>query len=262
MAALGPAEGPGGAPCATEPYAAGSALADDDTDDRHFKTGHLHKIASDGFTLSTLSWLPLVSLDWQIVFPDYIDCRRYLNPHTEMWEESLLPQRRCRSSSISRLYTVSDVLGFCRFSWTITQPQPLLALPQTGHVRNLPLLRSLTAEDGISSPAGMPVGDRMDIRPYAPGDAVRNIMWNVYARTRHLNVRLAEKSVHHSNRTLAYLLSGPDDEAAAAVARIAVESGALGDDWVFGADGSTETTGTVATALALIAGWVSWAWLD
>jgi hypothetical protein len=149
---------------------------------------------------------------------------------------------------------VSDVLGFCRFSWRASQAQDLVALPQTGHVRNLPLLRSLTAEDGISSPAGAPQGDRMDIRPYAPGDSVRNIMWNVYARTRHLNVRLAEKSIHHSNKTLAYLVSGPDDEAAAAVARIAVESGALGEDWVFGADGSQEASSQVPRALNMIAG--------
>jgi hypothetical protein len=67
-------------------------------------------------------------------------------------------------------------------------------------------------------------------------------------------VRLAEKSVHHSNRTLAYLLSGPDDEAAAAVARVAVESGALGEDWVFAADGSTEVASSVQAALVLIAG--------
>ncbi len=207
-----------------------------------------------GFRLPAMAWLPLISLDWQIVFPDAMDTRNRLDAKTQIWEENIIPARRCKTAQITRLYTISDVLGFCRFSWRVTHPQELLVLPQTGLVRNLPLLRSLTAEDGISSPVGDPQGDRMEIRPYVPGDSVRNIMWTVYARTRHLNVRLAEKSVHHSNRTYAYLLSGPSDEAAAAVARVAVESGALGEDWIFGADGSEETSSNVRTALTLIAG--------
>ena len=137
------------------------------------------------------------------------------------------------------------MLGFSRFTWRVTQESELLALPRAGNIKSLPLLRSLTAEDGIPDPGGNPEGDRMEIRPYVPGDSVRNILWKVYARTRHLNVRLAERSVYHSSRTLAWLLSGPHDEAAAAVARVAVESGALGEDWLFGADGSpTPTSGT------------------
>src|SRR5690606_40595531 len=127
-----------------------------------------------------------------------------------------------------RRYAYSADPGYCLVAWSITQDVELLALPQSDNVRALPLLRSLTAEDGIPDPGGNPEGDRMEIRPYVPGDSVRDIMWKVYARNRHLNVRLPERSVFHSNRTLAYLLSSADDEAAAAVARVAVESGALG----------------------------------
>jgi hypothetical protein len=93
----------------------------------------------------------------------------------------------------------------------------------------------------------------MEIRPYAPGDSVRNIMWKTYARNRQLNVRLPEKSVFHSNRTIAYLVSGPNDEAAAAVARVALETGALGSDWLFGADGSTAACEELDSALVTIA---------
>lgn len=128
-----------------------------------------------------------------------------------------------------------------------------MALPQTNTIKPLPLLRSMTAEDGIPNPSGNPDGDRMEIRPYVPGDSVRNIMWKVYARNRQLNVRLAEKSVFHSKRTLAYLLSSPQDEAAAAIARVAVETGALGEDWAFAADGAETPCNTVPAALAAIA---------
>ena len=101
--------------------------------------------------------------------------------------------------------------------------------------------------------SGEPVGDRMEIRPYAAGDSVRDILWKNYARTRQLNVRLRERSVAHGQRILAYLLSGPDDEAAAAVARAALESGAFGEDWRFSADGAETPCGELETALRAVA---------
>lgn len=207
-----------------------------------------------GFSLSTMPWLPLIGVTWEIVHPDFIRNRNRLSEDEQRWEEQIVPSKRCRTAQITRRYTVRDVLGFSRFTWRFTQEGELLALPQAGNIKALPLLRSLTAEDGIPDPGGNPEGDRMEIRPYVPGDSVRNIMWKVYARNRLLNVRLAERSVFHSSRTLAYLISGPQDEAAAAVARVAVESGALGDDWLFGADGSDQTSSQVDEALELIAG--------
>ncbi|MCB1665620.1 MAG: DUF58 domain-containing protein [Pseudomonadales bacterium] len=207
-----------------------------------------------GFRLHTMPWLPLIGVSWEIVYPDAIDTRLRLSEDEEQWEEQIVPRRRCHARRITRRYTVRDVLGFSRFTWRITQEGELLALPQAGNVKALPLLRSLTAEDGFPDPGGNPEGDRMEIRPYVPGDSVRNILWKVYARNRHLNVRLPERSVFHSSRTLAYLVSSPHDEAAAAVARVAVESGALGDDWLFGADGSEKATQMVEDALTMIAG--------
>ena len=79
-------------------------------------------------------------------------------------------------------------------------------------------------------------------------------MWRVYARNRHLNVRLPEKSMFQAERTLAYLVAGDDDEAAAGVARFAVTQGALGSPWIFGADGSDQIARSAIAALPLIAG--------
>ena len=205
-----------------------------------------------GFTLPALNYFPLVKLSWRIVYPDYVETRVKLSPDNLLLEE-IVPQKRCKTSSITRQFVVTDVLGFCRYSWQLKQDVACTALPRTNTVKPLPLLRSLTAEDGIPNPSGDPDGDRMEIRPYVPGDSVRNIMWKVYARNRQLNVRLPEKSVFHSNRTVAYLLSSDNDEAAAAVARVALESGALGEDWAFGADGSEQPCDTLDTALDAVA---------
>jgi len=205
-----------------------------------------------GFALPALNYFPLVKLSWQVIYPDFIETRVRVSSSGELVEE-LVPAKRCKTEHITRLFTVSDVLGFCRYSWREKQTIACTALPRTNTVKPLPLLRSLTAEDGIPNPSGDPDGDRMEIRPYVPGDSVRNIMWKVFARSRQLNVRLAEKSVFHSNRTVAYLLSSEYDEAAAAVARVALESGALGDDWAFSADGTGAPAESLPAALDAIA---------
>ena len=205
-----------------------------------------------GFTLPALNLLPLVKLSWTVVFPDFIKTRTRLDSSNQILEE-IIPNKRFYTDHVIRQFTVSDVFGFCRYSWLQKQEVCSMALPRTNTVKSLPLLRSLTAEDGIPSPSGEPEGDRMEIRPYAPGDSVRNIMWKVYARNRQLNVRLAEKSVFHSKRTVAYLLSSKNDEAAAAVARMALETGALGEDWSFAADGTEKSCENLASALEAVA---------
>ena len=205
-----------------------------------------------GFLLPALNYFPLVKLSWRVIYPDFVETRIRVAPDGKLLEE-IIPEKRCKTKHVTRLFTVSDVLGFCRYSWQQKQDISCSALPKINTVKPLPFLRSLTAEDGIPNPSGDPDGDRMEIRPYVPGDSVRNIMWKVYARNRQLNVRLAEKSVFHSNRTVAYLLSSDNDEAAAAAARVALETGALGDDWAFSADGSEIPAKTLPAALDAIA---------
>jgi len=65
-------------------------------------------------------------------------------------------------------------------------------------------------------------------------------------------VRTPERSIDRSRRVVAYLVAGPDDEAAAAAARVALEQGALGENWSFGADGTPGLQETVDDALRAI----------
>lgn len=205
-----------------------------------------------GFVVPPLGVFPLVKISWKVVYPDAIETRLRWEMNGKITEE-ILPHKRFFTDSITRTFTVSDVLGFSRYSWRQAQQINGKALPKIDAAKQLPLLRSLTAEDGIPNPTGSPEGDRMEIRPYAPGDSVRDIMWKVYARNRQLNVRLAEKSVFHSKRTIAYLLSSENDEAAAAAARVALQTNAFGDDWAFGADGAETPCSTLESALDAVA---------
>jgi hypothetical protein len=207
-----------------------------------------------GLALPAWRWLPLMSLQWQVIMPTQVNTRVRFNEQSSQLDEEITPAQRCLVTHVIRRFELRDVLGLCRFSWRVSTPANWQVLPQTGSLRTLPVLRSMDAEDGIPNMAGVPEGDRMDIRRYAPGDSTRDILWRVYARNRHLNVRLPERSVFYTERTLAYLVSGPEDEAAAGVARFVISRGALGSPWIFGADGSDQVASHAAAAMPLIAG--------
>jgi hypothetical protein len=96
---------------------------------------------------------------------------------------------------------------------------------------------------------GLEDGDRVELRRYVPGDSARFIHWKVFGRTRTLMVRMPERALSRARRTVAYLVAGAHDEAAAAAARAAIEEEALGADWQFAADGSPEATSDRSEAL-------------
>jgi hypothetical protein len=102
-------------------------------------------------------------------------------------------------------------------------------------------------------PLGTADGERLDLRAYAPGDPIRFVLWKVFARTRELVVRTPERALSPARRSVAYLVTGRGDEAAAGVARQAVETGALGAGFVLGADGVPATAESVDEALEVIA---------
>lgn len=191
------------------------------------------------FAVPALGWLPLVRLEWTVITPDGVSTK--IQPRrigsSACLIESLTPALRGSGAQITRRFEVCDALRLCRYRWTVNTPRAFRILPNIGAYRPLSLQRALVTEDGLPDSIGKPEGDRMEIRPYAPGDSVRDILWKGYARSRQLSVRLPERSVAYDDKTCAYLVSGGGDEAAAALARMALESGLFGDDWRFGADG-------------------------
>jgi hypothetical protein len=126
-------------------------------------------------------------------------------------------------------------------------------LPSVGGLRQMHVVRTLSGGSDITHPDGTPDGERLDLRAYAPGDPIRFILWNVFARTRELVVRTPERALEAAKKTMAYLVSGPGDEPAAGAARVAVDVGALGKDWAFGADGVDEPATNKSAALEALA---------
>jgi hypothetical protein len=91
------------------------------------------------------------------------------------------------------------------------------------------------------------------MRHYAPGDPIKFVLWKVFARARKLVVRTPEKAISPARQTVAYLVAFEGDEPAAGAARVAVDGGALGTDWVVGADGTDQHASTRAHALEVLA---------
>ena len=90
------------------------------------------------------------------------------------------------------------------------------------------------------------------MRRYGPSDPMKRVLWRTYARSRTLMVRTPERAVSPSHRTLVYLVAGEGDEPAASLARMVLESGLLGAEWRFGADGGDGVAGDPQGALELI----------
>ncbi len=188
-----------------------------------------------GLALPRLLLLPFVRVRWTWEGPE-ADLELVANGLSLAEHASL--RARGLTDQIARRVVVEDAFGLARIAWTHTQRASLVTLPHAGALKQLPLLVSMAGGDDVPHPMGIADGDRIELRRYAPGDPARLIHWKVFGRTRKLMVRMPERALTRAKRTVSYLVAGERDEASAAAARVAVESGVLGSEWVFGADGT------------------------
>jgi len=200
-----------------------------------------------GFSLPSLWWLPLVQVGWTWVTPE-ADVADRVSKGGRLREQVTL-RRRGIVASITRRVVVQDAFGLSRIAFAHHQPGPIEVLPHLGGIRRLPVLTSLTGGEEHPHPMGLEDGDLVELRRYVPGDSARYIHWKVFGRTRRLMVRTPERALSRARRTVAYLVAGAHDEAAAAAARAAIEEEVLGMDWQFAADGSPEATSDRSEAL-------------
>lgn len=180
-------------------------------------------------------WFPFVQVSWEWLEPQ----ARVENSRNEGAEhETVTLARRGHYRRIVRRWTVTDSLGLNRIRFTRTQVGDFQVIPGTGRLSEQPLLVRWSSGDEVSDPRGDPNGDRVDMRQYSRGDSPRTILWKVFARTRRLMVRVPERAVAARPKVCAYMVTGPRDEAAAAVCRVMLEGQMLGPEWRFGSDGA------------------------
>ena len=225
----------------------------------HFQSGHRLKMMTGVQTLSgrRLSPIlpPLIEASTSILNPPYLECEWKRNPLKQR-EEWLTSSKRClleENFRLRRRIIVKDVLGFSALDWEQEEPVSLAVMPKPLRLQAHSVLRARFVGDDLPDPRGEPRGDRVDMRQYTPGDPPRMLLWKIYARTGRLMVRVPEQAITSAPRTCAYLVSGPDDEVLASVARTVVEANLLGQGWWFGADGSERSVQEQDQALQLIA---------
>lgn len=202
------------------------------------------------FTLPALRWLPLVRARWEWERPLGFETDVETNLGTA--RERVRARHRGEHVGVRRRIVVEDVFGLTRLALRSDDPVVVEVLPHLGGLRRLPTLLAFSGGADWPHPMGLDEGDRMELRRYAPGDPARFIHWKIYGRTRKLVVRMPERALERAERTIGYFATGPSDEASAAAARVAVETGALGEGWAFAADGAGGS-GRVADARLAIA---------
>ena len=203
-----------------------------------------------GFSLPSMWYIPFVHVSWRWVEPEaeVRAVRRMGRMH-----EQIRPDRRGTASAVTRRVELSDIFGLTRISFRMRERRSVRFLPWVGALRQMHVVRGMSGGDEISHHDGEPQGDRFDTRHYTPGDPIRFVLWKVFAKSRELIVRTPERAISPARQTMAYLVAGQGDEAAAGAARVAVDVGVLGGDWVLGADGCGEMAADKEHALELLA---------
>ncbi len=197
-------------------------------------------------------WRPLVEVSWRWIEPTRVETRWSRGPDGDAYEEFTF-DHRCLIYRVEREFEISDVLGFACIRFRRVQDLRFQVLPAPRPLDRSAFVTSFHGGDDLPDPRGEPVGDRVDMRQYAAGDPPKLMLWKLYARTGKLMVRMPERAISPTPRTCAYLVAGPQDEAAAGLMRSILESGVLGPSWRFGADGNQGHCETVDEAMTFLA---------
>jgi uncharacterized protein (DUF58 family) len=199
-----------------------------------------------GFRFPSLGrWLVLdVSLSW--VEPAAVEVT--LELLDGRLAEVITAQERGRAPRVIRRFTVEDVFGLTRLSFDVTWTAEVCVTPRAA-TRGAELAAGRAQGDSLADAAGRLEGDLVEMRPYAPGDSMRHVLWKVYARTRRLLVRMPERALAPGPVSIAFFIAGPEDEASAGAARLYLEAGLLGTDLLFVADGAAAPARSARDAL-------------
>ena len=194
-----------------------------------------HQPANISFEIPLPWWIPLVQAESFWKNDSFVLMENQQSP---LSQERIFPKRRGQWSTIVREIRVGDAFGICKVRFDVAQNLHLQVLPSNLQLENPMLIQGLQGGAEIPHPLGRPEGDRIDMRNYAVGDPIRYILWKVYARSNELMIRTPERAYEPVKKMLGYLIVDKQDRISAATATSILQSGALGEDWIFGVDGN------------------------
>ena len=208
------------------------------------------RLTPTGYVLPSLRFMPFVQLRWEIVSPEASALE--LRPHGGELHEHVALRDRAHNTEFVRRVLVQDPFGLARIALRAPQARESVVLPHLGGLSQLPTLNAPAGGSELPHPMGLEDGDRLELSRYTPGDPARFIHWKAFARTRKLLVRRPERAIAIARRCAAFYIAGPDDDASAAVARLALERKLLGQEWMFGTDLAISGTSRLDEALAAL----------
>lgn len=199
-----------------------------------------------GFSTVGFRFWPILVVRWAWDSPEGADVA--IVPRRGRLVEVVTPNERGHYDAIVRRFVIRDVFGFVKVTFTRTWPTSIRILPVIGRA-NVELAIRRATDDGYSHPAGQPLGELVEMRRYQAGDPVRHILWKAFARSRRLMVRDAERAIAPKPAMVGYFIAGPNDEPSASTARLFLEEGLLGADFIFAAAGARQATANVSDAI-------------
>ena len=202
-----------------------------------------------GFRIKRLGGWPLVEIRMRWEEPEGMDVA--LEPHGRWLEEVITAGERGRHPRLQRVFTVEDVFGLTGTTFRKRWLHPLRVVTATATASG-ELAMTFGQGDAFSHPSGRAEGDMVEMRAYGHGDPLRYVLWKTFARTRRLLVRMPERSISPRPITVAFLVAGAGDEPTAATARLYLERGLLGPDFLFSADGAARPTAKTGEAVEQI----------
>lgn len=198
------------------------------------------------FRCPRLRLLPLVQVDYHWEEPEAVEVQ--LARRGGSFLEHITAHERGKYARVCRRFTVRDVFGFAAIHFRVRWDAAMVIAP-AGSKSDLGLIVRRGSDDGYSHPSGRPVGEMVEIGRYQPGTSAKHILWKMFARSRRLMVREQERAIAPKPAMVAYFIAAPGDEASASTARLCIEQGLLGEDFIFAADGATHPTTRAADAL-------------
>jgi len=208
------------------------------------------RLLPSGFALPALRWVPFVQVRWELVAPEPASLE--LRFERGVLVEHVALRDRGHHTRLLRRVWVQDPFGIARIAFRTTEEREVVVQPQLGGLSQLPALASPAGGTDLPHPMGLEDGDRLELARYTAGDPARFIHWKAFARTRKLLVRRPERAIAIARRCAAYYIAGPNDDASAAVARLALTRNLLGQEWVFGTDLAVSGTSQVSEALSAL----------
>jgi hypothetical protein len=200
-----------------------------------------------GLVLPCLRGFPLLQL--RVLWDDPSSVEVSLTPRFGGGcDELVRPIERGAAPRVVRRLLCADIFGFASLGLAHTSAIQVRVKPVRARV-TAHVTRRFLGGDALSWPTGPAEGEMIEMRRYVYGDPLRHVLWKAFARTRKLLVRTPERAITPLPSVCAYLVAGPEDEAAASAARFFIEEGLFGRDYLFSADGASSPTSDSAEAL-------------